>query len=237
MTRSANAQRADQTPAPQVVVSGTAEVPVPPMKASFSLGVLTSGQSASTAAEDNTRISKAVLEALGRAGLKQEEITGSRVRVGPHWEYDENGRHPKRSAFDAINTIEIATENLAQIGALIDAALSAGATDASDIAFSAKDLEEARRRALSLAVAAARTDAETIARAGGGTLGELLLLSTERVNEVPGVEEVVVTAQRRAGKALNTDVIPSQIKVSARVIGRWKFVPATPARGSLAPVS
>jgi uncharacterized protein YggE len=225
-TRDANAQHADQTPPPQIVVSGTAEVPVPPTKATFSIGVITFGQSAATAAEDNTRISKAVFEALGRAGMKPAELTGSRLSVGPRWEYDETGRHPKRSGFEATNTIEIAIENLSNIGALIDAALSAGATDASDIDFSAKDVEEARRRALSLAVAAARTDAETIARAGGGALGELLLLSTESVNEAPGVqlEDVVVTAQRRAGKPLNADFIPSQIKVSARVIARWKFV-------------
>ena len=65
-----------------------------------------------------------------------------------------------------------------------------------------------------------------MARAAGGTLGDLLLLSTERTNEAPGVdlEEIVVTGARRVREPVNTDVIPSQIKVTARVIARWRFV-------------
>jgi uncharacterized protein YggE len=230
-TRGACAEQAAQSPASQIVVSGTAEILVPPTTASFSIGILTSAKTAAAAAEDNARISKAVLEALERAGLNHHEITGTRLSVRPRWEYDDNGRHPKRNAFEAANSIQVTTENLSQVGIFLDAALSAGATDASDIAFAAKDVDEARRRALSQAVAAARTDAETMARAGGGALGDLLLLSTERTNEAPGVEleEVVVTGLRRTRQPVNTDVTPSQIKVSARVIARWKFVAtATP---------
>jgi uncharacterized protein YggE len=229
-TRSACAQQT-QNPASQIVVNGSAEVLVPPTKASFSIGVMTSAQSAAAAAEDNARISKAVLEAIERAGLKHDEIMRTRLGVRPRWEYDDKGRRQKRTAFEATNTIQIATESLSQIGIYIDAALSAGATDASDIAFAAKDVDEARRRALSQAVAAARADAEAMARAAGGALGDLLLLSTERTNEAPGVEleEVVVTGARRAREPVNTDVAPSQIKVSAHVIARWKFLPtATP---------
>jgi uncharacterized protein len=223
------AQQISQNPAaPQIVVSGIADVLVPPAKASFCIGVMTSAPTAAAAAEDNARISKAVLAALDRAGLKRGEITGSRLGVSPRWEYDDKGRHPKRSAFDANNAIQIETENLAQIGNFIDAALSAGATDASDITFAAKDIDEARRRALGEAVIAARADAEAMARAGGGVLGELLLLSTEGSNEGRDVslQEVVVTGARRARETVPTDVIPSPIKVTARVIARWRFVSA-----------
>jgi uncharacterized protein YggE len=202
---------------------------VPPAKASFSIGIITSAPSAATAGEDNARISKGVLAALEHAGLKREEITGSRLGVRPRWEYDDKGRHPKRSAFEANNTIQIVTDNLTQIGYFIDAALSAGATDASEITFSAKDIDEARRRALGQAVVAARTDAEAMARAGGGALGDLLLLSTERTTGVD-LEEIVVTGARRAREAVNTDVIPSQIKVTARVIARWRFVSTSAAK-------
>jgi uncharacterized protein YggE len=221
------AQQMPQNPAgSQIIVSGSAEVMVPPAKAAFSVGIMTSAPSAATAGEDNARISKGVLAALERVGLKHEEISGTRLGVRPRWEYDDKGRHPKRSAFEASNTIQIVTDNLTQIGNFIDAALSAGATDASDITFSAKDIDEARHRALGQAVVAARSDAEAMARAAGGTLGDLLLLSTERTNEAPGVdlEEIVVTGARRAREPVNTDVIPSQIKVTARVVARWRFV-------------
>jgi hypothetical protein len=59
-------------------------------------------------------------------------------------------------------------------------------------------------------------------------LGVLLSLSTERINQPGGVElqEVIVTATRRSREPVSTDVVPSQIKVTARVEARWQFVPA-----------
>ena len=40
-----------------------------------------------------------------------------------------------------------------------------------------------------------------------------------------GIGPAVVTGARRAQALVNTGVIPSQIKVTARVIARWRFVP------------
>jgi uncharacterized protein YggE len=218
---------------PQIIVTGSAEIFLPATKASFSIGILTSASSANSANEENARVSKSVIEALRVAHLKPEDITGSRLVVSPRWDYEEKSRRPKRSVFEATNTIKIVTEDLPQVGTYIDAALSSGATDISDVEFAAKDTDAARRQALSQAVASARADAETIARAGGGALGELLSLSTERTNQAAGVslEEIVVTGSRRAREHVSTDVIPSQIKVTARIDARWRFVPAARTHG------
>lgn len=228
LNHAALAQQATSNAQPQIIVSGNAEIFLPAAKASFSIGIMTSANSANAANEENARVSKSVMEALRVAHLKPEEITGSRLVVSPRYDYEEKSRRPKRSVFEATNTIKIETEDLTVIGSYIDAALSTGATDISDIEFAAKDIDVARRQALSKAVSSARTDAETIARAGGGTLGELLSLSTERTNQPAGVslEEIVVTGARRAHEQVSTDVIPSQIKVSARIDARWKFIPA-----------
>jgi uncharacterized protein YggE len=221
-------QTSAASPAPQIIASGDAEILLPPERASFSIGILTSAQTAAMAGEDNARVSKDVLAALEHAGVKREDITGSRLGVAAHWEYDDKNRQPRRSGFDAKNAIQISTVNLTRIGNYIDAALSAGATDVSDIIFSAKDIAEARRRALDQAVVAARSDADAMARAAGGALGDLMLLSTERVNSEPGVrmEEITVTAARQVRGPVNTTIIPNQIKITARVIARWNFVPA-----------
>jgi uncharacterized protein YggE len=221
-------QQGISTAQPQIIVSGSAEIFLLATKASFSIGIMTSASSANAANEENARVSKSVNEALRVAHLKPEDIAGSRLVVSPRWDYEEKNRRPKRSVFEATNTIKIETENLALIGTYIDAALSSGATDVSDIEFAAKDTDSARRQALSQAVSSARADAEAIAHAGGGTLGELLSLSTERTNQPAGVslQEIVVTGARRAREQVSTDVVPSQIKVTARIDARWKFVPA-----------
>jgi len=214
----------------QIVVSGTGEVTLPADQAAFSVGIHTSGASAAMAASENAQISKSVLDALTAATLDKQDIRGSSLEVGPEWEWDEKARRQRRVGFTATNTISIQTRELAQLGRYIDAALSAGATDVSDISYSAKDVATARRKALEEAVNAARQDAEAMAKAGGGALGSLLLLSTERPGEMPGValEEVVVTGARKAHGAVETGIRPSQIRVTARVTARWSFLRGGP---------
>jgi uncharacterized protein YggE len=229
VAHTALAQQAAPISGPQIVTSGSGEVEIPPTQAGFSIGIVTTAAAAAPASEENARISKAVLEALKSAGLKREEIDGSQLYVNPRWDWDEKSHRQKRSAFEATNTIQIKTENIAQVGSFIDAALSAGATNTAQVEFSAKDMDAARHQALARAVTSARSDAEAIAKAGGGALGELLLLSTERSNDISGgvVNEIALTAMRRSPEPVSTEVVPSQIKVTAQVTARWRFLPST----------
>ena len=50
--------------------------------------------------------------------------------------------------------------------------------------------------------------------------------------KTPVVQRAIAatTAQRRALERVSTDVIPSQIKVSARIDARWKFIPSATAK-------
>jgi uncharacterized protein YggE len=213
---------------PQIIVSGSAEILIPANKASFSIGITTQAITAAGASANNARLVKAVNESLRQANLKQTDIVGSRIAVSPQWDYGDGDRPPRRTGFDANYTMELETGDFEQIGTYIDAALNAGATHVSEIEFSASDTTPARRQALEQAVRNARTDAEAVARAGAGTLGELLQITTERANQPPGVEfsEIIVTAQKRGREAVSTEVVPSQIKVTAGVIARWRFIPS-----------
>lgn len=206
----------------QIAVSRSAEILIPATKATFSIGITTTGNTASSASEDNARLSAAVNSSLQAAHLDKADILGSSLVVQPRWDYSGDNRHPKRTGFEATKTIRIATERLTELGAYIDAALSAGATDVSEVQFSAKDTDSARRQALAQAVASAKADAETIAHAAGGTLGEPLMLSTERTAPV-ALQEVVMTANRARAPAA-TDITPSEIRITVQVDARWKLM-------------
>lgn len=221
----------DRSLEPQVVASGSGEVTIPATKASFSIAVTSLAASPATAGAQSARISKAVSSALQAAHLSRDELAQTRLTVGPRWEYDQVARREKRTGYEATTTLQIETEHLDRLGAYIDAALDAGATEISDITFSAKDPDEARHRALTEAVDHAKDDAEAMARAGGGALGQLLLLTTEQQN-MPrpfGLEQISVTARRNAG-APRTSIVPGPISVTAVVVGRWRFVPSSAAR-------
>lgn len=215
-----------QSLGPQVIASGTADETIRATTASFSIEITSLAATAASASAQSARISEAVRNALQAARLSRNEIVQSQLTVAPRWEYDEATRKQRRTGYDATTIIQIETDRLERLGAYMDAALNAGATGVSMVNFSAKDSDEARRRALAQAVSQARADAETIARAGGGTLGELLLLTTEPLNTPRGGEFIPlsVAAVRSVAGAERTDIIPSQIKVTATVIGHWQFV-------------
>jgi len=216
-------------PVPQIVVAGRGEVVVPPTHGRFAIAVTTSGPTAAAAGADNARLSKAVSEALAAAGMTPAELLGTRLAVNAKWDYDDHGRRKGRPGYEATNTLRIESTRLERLGLLIDAALGAGATSVSDVAFAAHDATAARRRALALAVEDARGEAEAIARAAGGTLGDLLLVTTEQSAMAPaGGEEMMVTAARRAlaPPPPPTSVAPGDIVIDAQVAASWGFVPA-----------
>jgi len=221
------AARAQEKPPlePQIITVGSADETIRATTASFSIDIASLAASAASASANSARVAERVRNALEAARMSGNEIVQSQLTVAPRWEYDQATQRQKRTGFEATTIIQIETDRLERLGAYMDAALGAGATGISMVAFSAKNSDEARRRALVHAVAEARTDAETIARAGGGSLGQLLLLTTAPENTPRGVEPLAVAAARTVA---GTNITPSQIKVTASVMGHWRFVGTAP---------
>src|SRR5918911_985524 len=133
---------------------------------------------ACAAAADNARKQRAVIDTLRKLGIAQEQISTVNFNVYPETQYDRPNQTPRVTGYVVSNSVRAEVRRLDQIGALIDAALASGANAISSLSFYASNTDEARRPALSQAVAKARQDAETLARAAGGALGELLELTT-----------------------------------------------------------
>lgn len=213
---------------PEIVVSGSAEVTVAPAKAQFSVEIKTSAPTAAAASAENARLSRLVMDALQAASIRPDEVAGSQLAVGARWNYDESSRRRKRSAYEATNDIQIQTDRLDKVAMYIDAALSAGATGVSDAVYSAKDPAATRRQALGDAVTAARRDAEAMAQAGGGRLGELELLSTEQSESA--LAERMDRMFKKSVADDSTQVIAPHITVRATVLARWQFLSAVTAK-------
>jgi uncharacterized protein YggE len=77
---------------------------------------------------------------------------------------------------------------------------------------------------LTSAVTRARADAEAMARAGGGTLGPLL-----EVSSVPSGPQPVIEMGNliRARAAEQTPINPGALTVTVSVTARWQFVPGS----------
>ena len=120
-------------------------------------------------------------------------------------------------------------EQLARIGRVIDTALTAGATHIRGVRHEARCTDEAEREALAEALADARARAEAIARAAGGSLGELLQVSTSPGGGVPMEMDYAGQAMMHAAgaarmRAQPTLVTAGEIEVRQYVVARWRFV-------------
>lgn len=205
---------------PKIQTAGAATVRVPAYKARFTVGVTAKGDRARDAGAKVAATLNAVREALVRLGFDRNSLPSAGYGVST--DYNEQTRQPK--GYAASSSLSGELLNLDQLGAVVDAALGAGATEVSQISFLPKDPDEARAKALELAFGQARRDAEVLARASGGSLGRLLLLSTDR-NFGGLSESVSVTAV-----AVGTEIPAPEVAISANVRTEWVLEPGTSPR-------
>jgi uncharacterized protein YggE len=206
--------------APEIATTGRGEVRVAPDKAILNVGIETRSGSANTAVGDNASRVLKTIASLRSAGVDSAKITTGGYSLGP--DYDKN----KQIGFIARNNLRVEVVRLTDVGKLIDAALSGGATQVSNIQFVRSDSKDARRNALALAVADARRDAEVLAQAAGGTLGKLVYLTSGISAQPmlsPQLESAVLTGS--VSGYPQTPVFPGDLTISAVASARWQFLP------------
>jgi hypothetical protein len=207
--------------APQVVTTGVGEVRVTPDRAVISIGVQTRAATAAQAGADNARRQRAILDTLRALGAASDQLSTTNYSVFPEMASVSPQSPPKITGYTVSNTVRVNVRKLEDISRFIDAALARGANTMSGLQFYSSTADSARRAALETAVTNARADAEAIARAGGGTLGPLLLLSSDeapspRIYEAPMAKAMI---------AAPTPIEAGQQTVSATVTAHWVFVP------------
>ncbi|MFO1410483.1 MAG: SIMPL domain-containing protein [Steroidobacteraceae bacterium] len=115
----------------------------------------------------------------------------------------------------------------------VDAALGAGATSVSEVEFGLRDEAPARRRALTEAVDNARRDAPRPSLRRRAVHWEACCVWARAVlpatwRDDGMLEEVVVTASFRGRdhQTYATKIEETDVRIKARVVGRWQFIPA-----------
>lgn len=209
---------------PALVTAGQGEAKIAPDRASLLVNVQTRGATAAAAGGENAQKSRAVLDALAKLGLPREQLGTEGYSVSPELRYDKDGGSPKVTGYVVTNTVRAETHRVEQAGAMIDAALGAGANMINSLSFYASSIDVPRREAIGAAVASARADAEAMARAAGGTLGTLLEMSTQGPTMPPRPMYDMAMA-RKVAQAEPTPINPGLQTVTVYVSARWQFLP------------
>ena len=211
---------------PTLVTSGQGESKATPDRASINVNVQTRALTAAAAASENAFRTRAVLDALGKLGLPKEQLGTEGYTVYPEMAYDKAGSNPRVTGYVVTNTVKAETRQTSQAGAMIDAALGAGANMINGLSFYSSNIEQPRREAITSAVASARADAEAMARAVGGSVGGLIELSTQGPTMPPRPMYDMAVLRKQSMAAEQTPVNPGQQMVTVFVNARWQFVPA-----------
>jgi uncharacterized protein YggE len=211
---------AQQTPAPTppvVMVTGNAQVEATPDQATVRLGVLRQAATAQAAQEQANTAAKDILTALGKLGVPAQKIQTSRLTLAPNYRGD-----PARIAsYNASNIILVELDDLARVGPVIDAGLTAGANQLEGVQFRLKNDAAVREKALREAVQEARRKAEVIADALGVRLVGAIEVSEGGVSIMPR-SEGFVGLQGQAAR-VDTPVSPGQLDVHASVSVKYRI--------------
>jgi uncharacterized protein YggE len=208
---------------PQIVTTGVGETHVTPDRATIMIGVQTRASTAAAAGADNARKQKAVLDTLKTLGLSADQLSTTNYNVWPEMApTTPTNSTPRVVAYTVSNTVRVDVRRIDDVGKLIDAALAKGANEISSLQFTSSKADSARRAALALAVTNARADAEALARAAGGSIGQLLEISTAAVPVRPIMFDTGI--QMSAKRAVPTPIEVGEQTVNATVTVRWGFV-------------
>ena len=190
--------------------------------ASIMLGVREVSEDVATAQSTvNEKLAK-VVAALKEAGVQESDIQTSSISLYPQYDYDQV--NSPIVGYSAENMITVNTTDIDGVGRYIDLAFEAGANTFNDISFSARDTSAQKDRALELAVENARAKAETMAKAAGMKLGDLVRIAEN--DDAYYANDVSYAKAEEADAAGGTQVYASRLQVSATVTIEYSLVPA-----------
>lgn len=198
-------------PSTGLTVVGIGSVSVAPDRAFLTVGVQSTAPTAAAAQAATNRTVAAVLGAL-KAMPGVQDLHTADISLYPQMpQPDGKGSTPDQpSGFQAIHTLALTVKDPARVGAVLDAAIKAGANTQVAVSFGLADPRQARAQALALAVADARSTAPQAARAAGLSLkGMTAMIVLPTSGGAPVYSGL--------GGGGGTQIVPGTVEVSAAV--------------------
>jgi uncharacterized protein YggE len=172
---------ADDVPPPRTIaVTGEGKVSVTPDLAVVSFGVDTTAPTAGAAVADNAKKSTALVDAIKQKIGATDKVATTQYSLSPVYEQRDRVSQapPKITGYVASNMVRVELHDVKGVGALIDAATSAGANRANDLQFTLEERATAQSQAMARAGADAKRQADAAAAALGVELGRVLSATT-----------------------------------------------------------
>lgn len=171
-------------------VQGTGEVVAIPDVAQFTYSVIAEGDT-DLGKTQSSAVAKAnaIKDFVKAEGINKEDIKDTQYSVEPRYQYFQCNRYAERNGeiqpcpppeivgYTVRQTTQIKVRNFESIGVLLGGVVDKGANNVSQLQFTIDDPTEVQNEARAEAIAKAKVKAQSIAKAGGFSVGKLLGIS------------------------------------------------------------
>lgn len=213
---------ADQEQKETITVSETVEIETMPDEAYVYIEIQSRGDTAQEAKEENAKVSDAVLDALYDSGIDKESIETSSYYLNEEQKWDKETEEYITTGYTLINILKVTTNDIENVGSIIDTAVNAGATGVNSVQFTLSRSKESEMKGEALALAAkkAQTKAENIVDAVDVTLAEIVSISeSSYYSPYPWYARSVSyeSMELAEEKSYDTEISPQELTVSGTV--------------------
>lgn len=220
---------ADGAPAsPVLTVTAEGHSTHAPDLATFTAGVSSTGHTAGEALSANAEAMTRVIATLKAAGIEPRDIQTSNLSLNPVYNqrpYNQADNTPPRIVgYTATNNVSVRQRKLAAFGTVIDALVSAGATQVSGPNFELDNPDAALDEARVDAVTKARARAELYAKAAGLKVGRIIAINEGEQNNGPVAHPFALKVMAATPRA-PTPVEAGEQEVTAQVTINFEMVP------------
>jgi uncharacterized protein YggE len=169
-------QAADDEPQRSISVTGSGEVQAKPDRAQVSAGVVTQGNTAAAALDENSKTMQAVFAGLAGFGIPKEDVQTSSFSILSQYTRPapRSEEPPQLVGYRVVNQLTVTIRNLDRLGKGLDMLVRLGANQLHGVEFTVSDPEPLLDQARIEAVRAARHKAELLSQAAGAKLGRVL---------------------------------------------------------------
>ena len=197
-----------------IEVDGSGETRTSPDTADLDLAIETRAKTAEEQPRSNAALAAKVIDALKSKLGDKGKITTGGYSLNPEYDQRATSETPRIVGYTAQNSVTVHTGALDLAGALIDAAIAAGANRVNSLNFSVRDDTKARGEAIAIATRDARAQAEALAAALDVKLGKVLKATT--ISEQRPVP-IRMNRAMAMSAAVATPVEPGDVTVPATV--------------------
>jgi uncharacterized protein YggE len=206
---------------PRIAAVGSVTIPVAPTRAVVYASVAGRDSTSPGALAQASATRDRAAAALGRLGVQVAPwgFALGREELGQRVPRMEPG--PGVGPLAARWGVRVVVDRIDRLDAVLRALAAAGVESTPHVNLEADGADDARRRATEQAVAGARREAEAMARAAGGRLGDLLnLTNMSQLESGLSSDTRFLFGQ---GFERGATLSPSDVRVRASVHGVWRF--------------